>query len=256
VDFENKNPWWRYWDCEFDIIDNPDPGGINTSARVGYILTTDAGAMWEGGTVAERYAPFDFAAGTYFSLKIYAPEEGRPVGFKIETFLNYGDKAIEIQGTTTKSFEWEEMEFDFAGLDPQNPGEDPAEDFYDRFVIFPDFYNGNIDEDWYIDDIYFHGTPAGTKEDIRPVGYQLYAQNYPNPFNPNTTISYVIPTHSQVKLAVYDMLGKEITVLVNDAKMAGTYTAAFDGSNHSSGMYFYTLTAGREILTGKMLLIK
>jgi serine protease len=69
-------------------------------------------------------------------------------------------------------------------------------------------------------------------------------QNYPNPFNPSTKINYQLPTDSWVTLKVYDVLGREVTTLVNEAKKIGRYEVEFDGSELTSGVYFYTLRAG------------
>lgn len=68
-------------------------------------------------------------------------------------------------------------------------------------------------------------------------------QNYPNPFNPKTTIAFVLPTPSDVRLSVFDVLGREVSVLVNEKRGAGIHQAAFDGSDHSSGVYFYRIQA-------------
>jgi photosystem II stability/assembly factor-like uncharacterized protein len=89
-------------------------------------------------------------------------------------------------------------------------------------------------------------------------------QNYPNPFNPSTTIRYSIPTviASETKqplfvsLKVYDVLGNEVTTLVNEEKPAGSYEVNFDASGLSSGIYFYKLQAGSFIETKKMILMK
>lgn len=88
-----------------------------------------------------------------------------------------------------------------------------------------------------------------------PSGYSLN-QNYPNPFNPNTTFSFGLPKDGDVKLAVMDVLGREIEVLSNGFKKAGTYTVNFNASKLSSGIYFYTLSSGSYIETKKMLLVK
>ena len=88
-----------------------------------------------------------------------------------------------------------------------------------------------------------------------PYKYAL-AQNYPNPFNPVTTFSYNVPTTSQVKIIVFDVLGREIATLVNEEKMPGTYQASFDGTNLTSGIYFYQMQAGPFIQTKKMMLVK
>ncbi len=88
-------------------------------------------------------------------------------------------------------------------------------------------------------------------------------QNYPNPFNPSTTIAYSIAGSmekgvwsTETKLVVYDILGREVSVLVNEKKAAGSYEVKFDGSGLSSGVYFYRLIAGSFVQTRKLLLMK
>ena len=70
------------------------------------------------------------------------------------------------------------------------------------------------------------------------------SQNYPNPFNPTTVINYSIASASLVSLKVFDLLGREVAVLVNETMAPGSYMAAFDASRLSSGIYFYRLDAG------------
>jgi len=87
------------------------------------------------------------------------------------------------------------------------------------------------------------------------------SQNYPNPFNPTTTISYTIPVGTNgsltpVKIKVYDMLGKEVSVLVNEAQTSGYKTVKFDGTELTTGMYIYRIEAGKFTKTMKMMLIK
>jgi hypothetical protein len=82
------------------------------------------------------------------------------------------------------------------------------------------------------------------------------AHNYPNPFNPITTIEYSIPTAGDVKLAVYDLMGRETAVLVNGYRNAGTYSAMWNGSDVPSGVYFYRLTAGSLSSVSRMILMK
>ena len=88
-----------------------------------------------------------------------------------------------------------------------------------------------------------------------PEKFELY-QNYPNPFNPTTTIKYDIIKAQDVKLSVYDILGREVATLVNTQQQAGSYEVKFDATNFSSGIYFYQLKAGDFIDTKKMLMIK
>jgi photosystem II stability/assembly factor-like uncharacterized protein len=88
-----------------------------------------------------------------------------------------------------------------------------------------------------------------------PVDYKL-SQNYPNPFNPVTKINFEVPQQGLVTLKVYDIMGREITTLVNEVKSPGSYNVDFDASRLSSGTYFYKLISGNFVETKKMLLIK
>jgi len=83
-------------------------------------------------------------------------------------------------------------------------------------------------------------------------------QNYPNPFNPNTTISYQLPSSSWVTLKVFDMLGREVTTLVNEFKQAGIYNCELriDNGELSSGVYFYTIKTGFYSATKKMIFLR
>jgi uncharacterized delta-60 repeat protein len=81
-------------------------------------------------------------------------------------------------------------------------------------------------------------------------------QNYPNPFNPSTVINFEIPESANVKLAVYDVLGKETVVLLNGYMRAGTYEVSVNLPGLSSGVYFYTLTSGAFRETRKMIFLK
>jgi hypothetical protein len=85
--------------------------------------------------------------------------------------------------------------------------------------------------------------------------YQL-SQNYPNPFNPTTTISYSLPVDGFVSLKVYNVLGKEVSALVNENKKAGSYVVIFDGSRLASGVYIGKMNAGSYISSIKMIIIK
>jgi len=80
--------------------------------------------------------------------------------------------------------------------------------------------------------------------------------NYPNPFNPSTTIKYELPKSSMVRVSVYDMLGCEVSMLVNEGRDAGVHEVKFDGSGLASGVYLYRLRAGAYIQTRKLLLIR
>lgn len=88
-----------------------------------------------------------------------------------------------------------------------------------------------------------------------PDTYRL-EQNFPNPFNPETNIRLALPTRSFVKLVVYDILGREVSILVNDQLNSGTYELNWNASNYPSGIYFYRLIAGEYSETKRMILLK
>jgi outer membrane protein assembly factor BamB len=94
-----------------------------------------------------------------------------------------------------------------------------------------------------------------TVNEIVPEEFQLF-QNYPNPFNPNTKIEFKIPEIEIVRLKVFDILGREVTTLINKQMQPGNYTIDFDASELASGIYFYTLNVGENVLIKKMILLK
>lgn len=100
-----------------------------------------------------------------------------------------------------------------------------------------------------------HISKSSSNPDIDVKVFNL-DQNHPNPFNPTTTISFAIPSSELVNLTVYDMLGREVAVLVNSQKDAGSYKVQFDASNLAAGIYIYRLKAGRFEHSRKLLLIK
>ena len=88
-----------------------------------------------------------------------------------------------------------------------------------------------------------------------PFSFQL-EQNYPNPFNPVTTISYLLPSRSEVLLIIYNLLGEEIVRLVDEIQPTGLHRIIWDASDVSSGIYFYKIQAGDFVQTKKMVLLK
>lgn len=103
-------------------------------------------------------------------------------------------------------------------------------------------------------------TDVGEDKNMNP-GFFKLSQNYPNPFNPITKIRYQVPFAKSgyiplVQLKVYDILGREVSTLVNEEKPAGTYIVNFDASNLSSGIYFYSILADSYHQTKKMILAK
>lgn len=98
--------------------------------------------------------------------------------------------------------------------------------------------------------------PSSVKyENVVVKDYQLM-QNYPNPFNPTTEIQYALPKSGLVTLKVFDVMGREVSTLINEVQQPGLYRVKFDASNLTSGVYFYRIESGSFIQTKKMMLVK
>lgn len=96
---------------------------------------------------------------------------------------------------------------------------------------------------------------------IKPVGtnipsvYDIY-QNYPNPFNPSTNIKFDIPNSAPVKIVVYNILGDQAQILVDEVLQAGSYSVDWNASGFASGIYFYKMESGVFSVTKRMILVK
>jgi formylglycine-generating enzyme required for sulfatase activity len=124
----------------------------------------------------------------------------------------------------------------------------------------PSYYRGPQDPNhpWYHVGFrvarYVLGSTTGVNEQTdSPSNFRLY-QNYPNPFNPSTTISFSLPREERVVLKVYDMLGQEITTLVDGTLAVGLHSTKWDSRDASSGVYFYRIQAGEFVGVKKMVL--
>ena len=98
-------------------------------------------------------------------------------------------------------------------------------------------------------------TTIDTENNTKPSKLKLY-ENYPNPFNPETTISFDIAQPGLVEIAVFNILGEKVSILLNEEKKPGHYSINFNADNISSGLYFYRLSAGNHIFQKKMILLK
>jgi hypothetical protein len=146
---------------------------------------------------------------------------------------------------------------------PISPSAAPDSAWVEILIIPPssssDAHTGST---FKIDDISFGPATTGVQESpsVIPAVFAL-SQNYPNPFNPSTKITYQIPTDGMVRMEIYNILGKTMAMLVNEAKPAGKFTVTFDGSRFTSGIYFYRLNVlardGKSYSqTNRMILMK
>jgi len=110
----------------------------------------------------------------------------------------------------------------------------------------------------WLDNVFLPAGSVVTSTRVNDQVPQVYAleQNYPNPFNPKTNIGFRIAEFGLVWLAVYDLLGREVAVLVNEPKAPGSYEVELNASGLASGVYVYRLTAGAFVATRKMIVVK
>lgn len=99
------------------------------------------------------------------------------------------------------------------------------------------------------------GTTSVDGNQKSEIGFAL-AQNYPNPFNPSTQIRFTLQSSDVTRLTVYDVVGRQVAVLVNGTMPAGSHSITFDASNLTSGVYIYKLEAGGQVITKRMTLLK
>lgn len=108
---------------------------------------------------------------------------------------------------------------------------------------------------WGLTIAYENTVPVILESETVPDEYELI-QNYPNPYNPSTKIRFALPKQGLVTLKIYDILGREVSTLVNEVKQAGIYTVEFNGSNYASGVYFYRIESGKFSDVKRMVLLK
>jgi hypothetical protein len=117
--------------------------------------------------------------------------------------------------------------------------------------------NSAFGNNLFVDNIFQSSTVTG----VTPIGIELpqaytLSQNYPNPFNPVTKINFALPKQGFVTLKIYDVLGREISTLVNEVKSVGSYSVDFVASEFASGVYFYRLESNGFSDIKRMLLVK
>ncbi len=187
-----------------------------------------------------------------FKLKVWSPRADIEAIFKLEidgTDVSTGDLFADVN----EAEEWVELEWDLSGVDDTAP--------WDKAVVIMDLDEHPVGtaETWYLDDFRLQGVGEATNSEVvnreTPDRLQLN-QNYPNPFNPVTTIGFALPAASDIHLSVYNMLGQQVAVLMNEHVSAGQHSVSFDAGNLASGTYIYRLQAGEQVMTRSLTLVK
>jgi hypothetical protein len=135
-------------------------------------------------------------------------------------------------------------------------GTPPNDGFFDPTARFVGAFGQT---DWTAGWSTFHFTVPDTTDVLThgsiPTSFAV-EQNYPNPFNPQTAIRFGLPEKSMVTLKVFNLLGQQIALLINQEMQAGVHTIVWDAANQKSGVYIYQIKAGSKVFTNKMILNK
>lgn len=229
---DNGSTWLNYG----------NPGGTLTSLAIdssGYIYAgTNQNGIYRtaGRTVPVELISFEGELiGSSALLKWQTASELNNMGFEVERKLNDGEWGkigfVPGFGTSTEINIYEYVDIDLA----------PGKYFYRLKQID---YNGSFEYSFEV------------QVKIEVIYDFNLEQNYPNPFNPGTSINYSIREKGLVNLKVFDILGKEVAVLINENQGAGNYSVQFNASNLPSGIYFYKITLGNYTATKKLILLK
>ena len=216
-----------------DVVNYLDQGlSPNTTYtyRV-YAYSTEGNSGYSNMAQATTFIPVEL---TSFTAEI----NGRDVMIKWETATEINNQGFDIERKLDG--EWEKIGF----KDGKGSTTEPTDySFVDKFTYKS--YKGTITyrlKQMDFDGTYEYSNEIEVDADFTPKEYTLY-QNYPNPFNPVTTIKYSLPFDSKVRIAVYDILGEMVDVLIDEVKEVGFHDYNWNASNLASGIYIYTIEA-------------
>ena len=238
IELANSATWFQELTPEKSI----DGQGMNNTT-----------SRWQSGN--NMPADIDFDMGEDFILdslrmSFFKWETGRMYQYSVYTSKDSLNWIPVIEEIWSEEIEWTEIKFD------------PVETRYLRLIMI----NSNQSPVASLWELEAYGADNVTgiefsNESILPEKFELL-QNYPNPFNPSTKIKYTIPdvgtglALSDVQLKIYDILGNEVTTIVNDQKAPGIYEVSFDAAGLASGIYLYRLIADSFVETKKMVLLR
>jgi len=212
------------------------------------------------GTVSQPFFPISENHISFEGNYKFSPEGGDKLLIEV-IFINPADPGgaeghLTLENEVTGTY----LGFDIPMVyDPQNPQGWQATQASITITIEPPSGEDPHVGTWFlVDHFTFDGYPLDVKEisnSLLPEEFIL-EQNYPNPFNPETKINFSLPEESFVTLKIFNIQGEEVAIVVNESLTAGNYSADWNATNLPSGVYYYSLVAGNEIQSRKMILMK
>jgi len=278
LDLDHRKIYWIQDTYDDDKLFHADMDGLNSNITSIYETTTPARVLWglaldvlnnrlwiteRGGTCYGSYIRRMSLSGSgittimnpvcnphdieYFNGRIFwgdldGLEQANPDGSALDTVMSGADvDGLAIDGTNNR-IHW----IDYSAYSIKRVDFDGT----NRIEIIGGFGPlTRVDTDYNPSAV-----PVTLREEL-PVKYELF-QNCPNPFNPSTTINYSLTSQQHVTLALYDLLGRKVKILVDETKPAGTHEARFTPDNLASGVYMYRLQAGKFVQTRRLMLLK
>ena len=202
-------------------------------AVVTYLTVSYPPVLWADFPISARY-------GSLRGYYKFSPVSGDTLDILVVLFKNGSPIASGFFNASASVSDYTQ----FAAPITYGPTDVPDSAWIEIIIVSSD--NVHVGSTFKIDDLSFDPiTSVPELVSTNPAAFKL-SQNYPNPFNPTTMISYQIPTTGMVRLEVCDILGRTLATLVNEEKSAGQYSVTFNGSNFTSGVYFYRI----NLITG------
>lgn len=229
---------------------NPQLGEANPGQTVISIFRNADGEPWEGGGVGGL--DIDISTYTKFTVMVFKSDTGN---VQIELQRDAGN--LYLQDFYDTPGAWKTMEYTVP-----DSIDTPEDTIVHTLLVAPHSHEtaGTAfqGQNMYWDNVFAISSGVETSNELEENSPQRFRlnQNYPNPFNPSTIISFSLPVSSNVKLEVYDLMGRKVRSLLNGQMSTGEHEVAFNASGLSSGIYIYRLQAGDNVINKMMTLLK
>ena len=247
---------------------------VNNGAVVGKDLTAgytiDAGVTWQASTLND--VPAGFSTNDFSKIKFFDGSNGVAVGQKMVFYTSDGGANWNYVNLPWLDKDLKDADFESAThgyavgdkylLETFDGGKSWTDIADTNLMKGFTLYDVSVDDDGFLwicsskSKVFTNSPIVDVSDDIVSVESFDLSQNYPNPFNPVTQIEFNITNKSHVSLKVYDLLGREVAVLVNGTRNKGKHTVSFDATSLSSGIYIYRLNTGSITVSKKMTLLK